>query len=80
MRKQDSISLFNIVIYLLIRVGINEKIYFNGHIIYIVCDDAAFGHETPSSFSILWFYDILYTFVYTLTHNDLAMVLFIPLN
>lgn len=50
MRKQDSISLFNIVIYLLIRVGINEKIYFNGHIIYIVCDDAAFEHEKPSSF------------------------------
>lgn len=73
MRKQDSISLFNIVIYLLIRVGINEKIYFNGHIIYIVCDDAAFGHETPSSFSILWFYDILYTFVYTLTHRSIEL-------
>lgn len=29
-----TLSLYNVVIYLLIRVGINEKIYFNGHIIY----------------------------------------------
>lgn len=67
--------LYNIVIYLLIRVGINEKVNFNGHIIsslHMMMRHLKIKHQ-----GILM---IFYIPSHTHTHSHISMVLFIPLN